>query len=259
MLRRLLLASAGAIAFAGSAFAADLPSPAPPPVYIPPAPIFTWTGIYVGAQIGYAWGTSNVNVTDSFGDFVSFQSNNSGVIGGGHVGYNLQFNQFVVGLEGDVDGTSLSKTRSGSPFIEGLGSVPVTVSTKADIMGSIRGRVGYAWDRVLIYGTGGVAFAGVEGTIYGPFGGQVSASSTRVGWTVGGGLEYAITNNWSIRAEYRYAQFGHSSFAADNAFATPGLAALGVIASRTTNLNRVEVGVSYKFDTAAPAPVVAKY
>ncbi|VFU10744.1 outer membrane protein [Methylocella tundrae] len=259
MLRRLLLASAGAIALAGSAFAADLPSRAPPPVYVPPVPIFTWTGIYVGAQIGYAWGTSNINVTDSFGDFASFQGSNSGVIGGGHIGYNLQFNQFVVGLEGDVEGTSLSKTRSGSPFFEGLGSVPVAVSTKADIMGSIRGRVGYAWDRVLLYATGGVAFAGVEGTIYGPFGGQVSSSSTRVGWTLGGGLEYAVTNNWSIRAEYRYAQFGHSSFAADNAFATPGLAALGVIASRTTNLNRVEVGVSYKFDTAAPAPVVAKY
>ena len=134
-------------------------------------------------QIGYAWGTSNLNVTDGFGDFVSFHSSNSGVIGGGHVGYNLQFNQFVVGLEGDVDGTSLSKTISGSPFIEDLGSVPVTVSAKADIMGSIRGRVGYAWDRVLIYATGGVAFAGIEGTIYGPFGGQVSSSTTRVGWT----------------------------------------------------------------------------
>ena len=259
MLRRLLLASAGAIALAGSAFAADLPSRAPPPVYIPPAPIFTWTGFYVGAQIGYAWGTSNTNVTDGFGDFVSFSTQNSGVIGGGHVGYNLQYNQFVIGLEGDVDGTSLNKTISGTPFIEGLGAVPVTVTAKADILGSIRGRVGYAWDRVLIYATGGVPFAGLEGTLYGPFGGQVSASTTRIGWTVGGGLEYAITNNWSIRAEYRYAQFGHSSFAVDNAFAFPGLAALGVIANRTTNLNRVEVGVSYKFDTAAPAPVVAKY
>ena len=215
-------------------------------------PIFTWTGIYVGAQVGYAWGTSNINVTDGFGDFVSFHSSNSGVIGGGHVGYNLQFNQFVVGLEGDVDGTSLSKSISGSPFIEDLGSVPVTATAQVDIMGSIRGRVGYAWDRVLIYATGGVEFAGIKGTIYGPFGGQVSSSTTRVGWTLGGGLEYAITDNWSVRAEYRYAQFGHSSFAADNAFTTPGLAALGVIASRTTNLNRVEVGVSYKFDTAGP-------
>ncbi|VTZ21453.1 Outer membrane immunogenic protein [Methylocella tundrae] len=221
---------------------------------MPPVPIFTWTGVYIGGQIGYAWGKTNSNIGDAFGDYAAFSTNNSGVIGGAHVGYNLQLSQFVVGLEGDVDGSSMSKSISGV-----VGGVPTTVSSNMSVQGSIRGRVGYAWDRVLLYATGGVAFAGVGGTIYGPFGGQVSSSSTRVGWTVGGGLEYAVTNNWSIRAEYRYAQFGHSSFAADNAFATPGLAALGVIASRTTNLNRVEVGVSYKFDTAAPVPVVAKY
>jgi outer membrane immunogenic protein len=261
MYRQILMASVGAIALAGSAFAADLPSRAPPPVYVPPAPIFTWTGIYIGGQIGYAWGTSNTNVTDNFGDFVSFHTSNSGVIGGAHVGYNLQLSQFVVGLEGDVDGTSLSKSISGSPFIGGgIGAnVPLTATTRTGVQGSIRGRLGYVWDRVLLYATGGVAFAGVEGTLYGPFGGSVSSSTTRVGWTVGGGLEYAVTNNWSIRAEYRYAQFGHSSFAGDNAFAFPGLAAIGAIASRTTNENRVQVGFSYKFDTAAPAPVVAKY
>ena len=109
MHRRILLASAGVIALAGSAFAADLPSRAPPPVYVPPAPIFTWTGIYIGGQIGYAWGTSNTNLGDSFGDFTSFSTNNSGVIGGAHVGYNLQLSQFVVGLEGDVDGSSLAR------------------------------------------------------------------------------------------------------------------------------------------------------
>ena len=73
MFRRILLASVGAIALAGSAFAADLPSRAPPPVYVPPAPIFTWTGFYVGGQIGYGWGQNNANFGDNFGDFDTLQ------------------------------------------------------------------------------------------------------------------------------------------------------------------------------------------
>ncbi len=262
MFRRILLASVGAVALAGSAFAADLPSRAPPPVYVPPAPIFTWTGIYVGGQIGYAWGTTNANAGDDFGDFEYFSFNNNGVIGGAHVGYNLQLSQFVIGLEGDVDGSSLKKTVSGDLFVgagTGFGAiVPVTVSGKLDVQGSIRGRVGYAWDRVLIYGTGGVAFGGFNGTIYTPFG-YDSQSNTRVGWTVGGGLEYAVTNNWSIRAEYRFTQYGRNTIYATDAFALPGAAAAGGFANIKFNENRVQVGFSYKFDTAAPAPVVAKY
>ena len=257
MLRRLLMASVGAVALAGTALAAE-PPPAPPPVYVPPVPIFTWTGIYIGAQIGYAWGTSNTNIGDNFGDFTSFSTNNSGVIGGAHVGYNVQLSQFVVGLEGDVDGSSLSRTVSGTPFIDGRVLVPVTISSNLNVQGSIRGRVGYAWDRVLLYATGGVAFAGINGSISTLFG-YDSISTTRVGWTVGGGLEYAVTNNWSIRAEYRYAQFGHSTVFATNSFVIPGLTAVGAFGNRTLNENRVQVGVSYKFETAAPAPVVAKY
>jgi outer membrane immunogenic protein len=267
MLRRILLASVGAIALAGSAFAADLPSRAPPPVYVPPAPIFTWTGIYIGGQIGYAWGTSNTNLGDNFGDYTSFSTNNSGVIGGAHVGYNLQLSQFVVGLEGDVDGSSLSKTVYGDPLI-GAGTgfgvfVPTTISGNLGVQGSIRGRVGYAWDRVLLYATGGVAFGGFNGSISTPIG-YDSASTTRVGWTLGGGLEYAVTNNWSIRAEYRYTQFGHSTVYANNSFGPSGvyyplLGAIGAYGNRTINENRVQIGFSYKFDTAAPAPVVAKY
>ncbi len=224
---------------------------------MPPAPIFTWTGIYVGGQIGYAWGTSNTHLGDNFGDYVSFSTNNSGVIGGAHVGYNLQLSQFVVGLEGDVDGSSLSKSISNTALIDGV-LVPTTISGNTQCQGSIRGRVGYALDRVLLYATGGVAFAGINGSISTPFG-YDSASTTRVGWTVGGGLEYAITNNWSVRAEYRYAQFGHSTVYANNSFVLPGLTAVGAFGNRTINENRVQVGFSYKFDTAVPAPVVAKY
>jgi outer membrane immunogenic protein len=92
---------------------------------------------------------------------------------------------------------------------------------------------------------------------FGPFGGSTSASATRVGWTVGGGLEYAVTNNWSVRAEYRYTDFGHSTIFA-NSFITP-FGASGAFFNRHFTENRVQVGFSYKFDTAVPAPVVAKY
>jgi outer membrane immunogenic protein len=289
-LRRILLSSIAAFGLAGSAFAADLSSRAPPPIYVPPAPIFTWTGIYVGGQVGYGWGQNNTNFGDNFGDFDSFSYNTSGVIGGAHVGYNLQINQFVIGLEGDVDGTSMSKQFNSSlPFgssLVGGGVIAAPlggnfdINVRHEIEGSIRGRVGYAWDRVLLYATGGVAFGGFNttvsgnfpggvfvstgpngapiGTAFGPFGGSTSASTTRVGWTVGGGFEYAITNNWSLRAEYRYTDFGHSTVFA-NSFDSVALGSAGAFINRHFTENRVQVGFSYKFDTAVPAPVVAKY
>jgi outer membrane immunogenic protein len=286
MFRRILMASVGAVALAGSAFAADLPSRAPPPVYVPPAPIFTWTGFYIGGQVGYAWGKNNVNFGDNFGDYAAFSYNTSGVIGGAHVGYNLQLSQFVIGLEGDVDGTSQSKSISRSlPFGTSLATGAFgalagpltgtgTFTVNHNLEGSIRGRVGYAWDRVLLYATGGVAFGGFNSSVsgnftgftvgdgflipFGPIGGSASRSATRVGWTVGGGLEYAVTNNWSIRAEYRYTDFGHATQFA-NSFDTALLGAAGVFVNRHFTENRVQVGFSYKFDTAAPAPIVAKY
>jgi outer membrane immunogenic protein len=286
MLRSLLLSTAAAVALSTGAFAADIPSRAPPPVYVPPAPIFTWTGVYVGGQIGYGWGQNNTSFGDNFGDYASLSYTSSGVIGGAHIGYNLQLSQFVIGLEGDVDGTSIGKNYSGSlPYgtsLVGSGFLDaplggnINVNVHHNIEGSIRGRIGYAWDRVLLYATGGVAFGGFSGnvsgnfpggvylpntdfaTAFGPFGGSASASQTRVGWTVGGGIEYAVTNNWSVRAEYRYTAFGHSTIYADSFYA-PILGASGAYLNRNFNENRVQVGFSYKFDTAAPAPVVAKY
>ncbi len=166
MYGKILLASVGAIALTGSAaFAADLPSRAPPPVYLPPPPIFTWTGIYIGGQIGYAWasGNNNFNGFDPFfgtGTFLSTSVGGtpSGVIGGGNVGYNYQINQWVLGLEGDVNGTSLSNTVEAF-FPDGTN---LSAHSTADIQGSIRGKLGVAWDRALIYATGGVAFGGFQ-------------------------------------------------------------------------------------------------
>jgi outer membrane immunogenic protein len=215
--------------------------------------------VYIGGQIGYAWGNQTTTVFFP-GGVRGFGTANDGVIGGAHVGYNVQFNQFVVGLEGSVDGSSLSRNVSGTVFVPTIGTTPVNVSSNVGIQGSIRGRLGYAFDRVLIYATGGVAFAGVDGSISTPFG-YTSISNTRVGYTVGGGLEYAVTNNWSIRAEYRYSNFGTSSNNAANSWRIAGLGFTPYTSvSRRVNENQVQVGFSYKFDTFAPAgPVVAKY
>jgi outer membrane immunogenic protein len=184
-MRLLALLDSVAIVMAGSAYGADLPSRAPPPVYVPPAPIFAWTGFYVGGQVGYAWGRQVVDFGDQFGFADSLNYNANGVIGGAHVGYNLKFSQFVGGLEGDVDGSSLSKSVTVAPAA--IGFDPLTFNAHLNVQGSIRGRIGYAWDRVLLYGTGGVAFAGATSTLATPTTFD-RFSTSRVGWTVGAGL-----------------------------------------------------------------------
>jgi len=267
MYRKILLASVGAIALTGSAaLAADLPSRAPPPVYLPPPPLFTWTGIYIGGQIGYGWGRDNASlfgtdaVVGSF-DTADLSSRTQGVIGGAHVGYNYQINQWVLGLEGDVNGTSLNNSGVSSVFDNTTGASSIVGSNiRSDIQGSIRGRLGVAWDRALLYATGGVAFGGFNtnysdsnGFLTGIPGATDSFSQTRVGWTVGGGIEYAITNNWWVRAEYRYTDFGTLT---DTPFVGTGAA---LTAQHHWTQNQVQVGISYRFDMFNPYPVVAKY
>jgi opacity protein-like surface antigen len=132
---------------------------------------------------------------------------------------------------------------------------------RSDIQGTIRARTGFAFDRVLIYGTGGVAFAGfssifsVNGTdAIGPFFANGRGSTTRVGWTAGGGVQYAINNNWSVRVEYRYSDFGRITD-------RPSFSVAGLTYSTNRQLeqNQVQVGFSYKFGGFAPYPVVARY
>jgi outer membrane immunogenic protein len=256
-------AFAVAAAFSGSAFAAE-PAPAPPPP--PPAPVFTWTGLYVGGQIGYAWGQDPITWLGTANDLDpaagALTQNTQGVIGGGHIGYNFQYNQWAVfGVEGSVDGTSLHKTAV-VPLIDlpadTFGSA--TFNSSAGVQGSIRGRIGIAWDRVLIYGTGGVAFTSFNtsindttGFFTGVPGTYSSFANTRAGWTAGGGIEYAITDNWWVRAEYRYSNFGTTT---DYPF--PDVLPTGGFVSAQHHLteNQVQAGFSYRFDWSGPPPAV---
>ncbi len=264
MIRKFSMATAVLMAASASALAADLPRRTPPPVFVPP-PLFTWTGLYVGGQVGYTWGQDNSAGTLSAGGvpLAGYNTYNSpnGELGGAHIGYNYQISQFVVGVEGDVNGTDFNNAGTGSSFPAGAF---VSLSTRIPIEGSARGRIGIAWDHWLFFATGGAAFADIEhsyalgaaavGFLNDP---ANPYSKTRVGWTVGGGVEYALNNNWSVRAEYRYSDFGNNS---DFVFSSPLFGGLAAANRSHVTQNAVTVGFSYKFDWyTPPAPVVAKY
>ncbi|MDR3463048.1 MAG: porin family protein [Beijerinckiaceae bacterium] len=231
MIRNVLLSSAALIAFSGLALAADLPS-SRAPVAPPAIPAFSWTGVYVGGQIGYGFGQDEYNVAGFSSAFDS-----SGVVGGAHIGYNFSpsIASLVLGIEGDVNGSS----ERGSSTVLGF-----TGTGKSPVDGSIRGRAGVAFDRTLVYATGGAALTSFN--YNNNFG--YSNTNTRVGYTVGGGIEYAVTNEWSVRAEYRYSDFGRFTDTP-----APGLS----ISHRETE-NLALAGFSYKFTTPL-APVVARY
>jgi outer membrane immunogenic protein len=215
-MRKVLLtgAAAGALLAAGVAVparAADLGvQPAPAPAYVAPVPVFTWTGLYIGANAGAAWGEFGYDVffpsPALFGNFSSGRSGAS-FIGGGQIGFNWQFNQFVFGIEGDIDGKSLSVTNAftdpGAPF--------ASLEGRARVEGSVRARGGIAFDRLLVYATGGWAVTDVRVTGCAA-GGCVSDDQALNGYTVGGGVEFALTNNVSLGVEYRFSDFGRESF-----------------------------------------------
>jgi outer membrane immunogenic protein len=255
MIRAVLLAGVASLMVGSVAIAADLPSSKGPPVYAPPPPpMFSWTGIYIGGQVGYEWGHTSPAV-DTAGGIPLTGFNDQGVVGGGHVGYNYELpgfgfgsGGFVIGVEGDVNGASYSGTE------DVLGAGVLFLHSRTDLDASVRGRIGLAFDRVLIYGTGGAAFASIHNSIDVPGVFDEGHETGRVGWTAGGGIEYAIDNNWSVRAEYRYTDYGHYDVTY-TPLGTP------VPFRYHDTDNRVQAGFSYKFgDVPPPAPpVVAKY
>ena len=262
-MRAIFISAIALAAVTGSALAADLPSRRASPVFVP-APVFSWTGFYIGGQVGYGFGRDSAAIdARAIGApaLFAYGGSSSGVVGGGHVGYNyalgnnaiLGASGLVVGLEGDVDG---SDTRANGDLGVALGTPAglLTGRVKTDIQGSARGRLGIAVDRLLVYATGGAAFGDFNSsyTLNLPpiAAGSLYFDHVRVGYTVGGGVEYAVTRNWSLRAEYRYSDFGTFT---DSTATIPG-----VVARHHEFLQRAQVGFSYKFDNPV-APVVARY
>jgi outer membrane immunogenic protein len=231
---RILAMSATLLFSATLAQAADLASrPAEPaaPVAVP----YSWTGLYVGVHGGGGWGRENDNQDSLFqpppgvpgpGGVAKFDLD--GFIGGGHLGYNYQIQQFVLGIEGDLDYASIKGSRA---FSNNGGLANGSLSLKTDFQGSARLRAGYAIDNILLYTTGGVAFANARLSTSG-----VGSSETQAGWTVGGGVEYAITDNWLVRGEVRYTDFEKKTYQT----------LYGPVRA-DWNQTTAEVGASYKF------------
>src|ERR1700730_18319923 len=409
MLRCSLLASASALALTGAAFAADL---APPPVYLPPPPVITWTGFYAGLNAGYTFGGSNSvdvetasqlptstlippvrpdgdrkdgrtasqlptsalmpavrpdgdrkdgdrkdgdrkdgdrkdvdrkdvdrkdvarkdvdrkdvdrkdvdrkdvdrkdvdrkdadrkDVDRKDGDrkdadrkegqiktqpaILATQStdvlslHNSGFIGGGQVGYNLQFaDSWLIGIEADIQGTGARGSASAIGIVPIAGLPPsaaqaqsnISVNHAVDYLGTVRGRLGYlVTPTLLIYGDGGFAYGG------GHEGGDISSSfppsvlglspafgsftKTRPGWTAGGGLEWLLSPNWSVKADYLYYDLGRVTFDVGGLTLAPAgpPSFTDLRASTRFNGHIVRVGLNYHFNWWGAAPVVAKY
>jgi len=240
------------------AWAADLPLKAPPP---PPAAVFSWTGFYVGGNLGGKW--ANVSDTVNFAPLAGVlpagasqalsDTTPSTVLGGIQLGYNWQAGRFVYGLEGDIDAQHWSETQVLGTFSQGTLFVPGDAfSVESHWQASIRARLGYAWDRTLLYATGGLALTDVRASslfvVFGPDPATAgSDSATLVGGTVGGGLEYAFSNVWSAAIEGRYTWYGSHTFNTG----TVALAAPPAFdpVSRTVDLNTAEVlaKINYRF------------
>jgi len=212
-LRTLLLGSVSAVALTASALAADLPVKAPPRA---PVEVWNWTGPYIGINAGAAWNSSKFA---DLGDSASSPSFNFFTPGtafwsthdprftiGGQVGYNWQSGNIVYGLEGDmnwVDGKTHATLRNCC--------INIAATTDLDWFATLRGRIGVAFSAALLYATGGLAI----GHFHDVWGSATASTpafdseKTRTGWTLGGGLEYMLTRNWTIKAEGLYADFGN--------------------------------------------------
>ncbi|MFD2182891.1 outer membrane protein [Rhodoplanes azumiensis] len=252
-MKKILLATVAALGFAGAASAADLP--ARMPVKAPPviAPVFSWTGCYIGGYVGGAWSADDSTAypyTSGTANTYGYAYNaDSSFIGGGTLGCNWQpvGSPFVLGLEGEVGYLSVE----GSAYDPLRGTGYYASSKAGDWYGMITGRLGYSWDRALLYVKGGVAFVDVESTYTIP-GASISLSDTVATWTVGGGLEWAFDMNWSLKAEYMYIGLDetHAGCASTAAF--------GCFSQDVGGIHTAKIGLNYRFGGFG-APVVAKY
>ena len=281
---RSMITSAALVAISAAAAAADLPSTKGEPAYVPPPPAFSWTGFYVGVNAGGAWGNLDPRTSTVYSDEGYFAETSaaavnavgqpagraSGFTGGGQIGYNWQLNSVVIGLETDFDYLHAHANESASAVYPDYAPSVFNVSTSStvDWLWTLRPRLGFlVVPNLLVYATGGLALSEAHSSFQFTddyFGGASASgglSGTRVGWTVGGGIEYALTQNWSIKAEYLYADLGRRTIDSNNlTWEGDSNPATVFTHSVDPRINIARVGVNYKFDfLAPPAPVVAKY
>jgi outer membrane immunogenic protein len=226
-MKKFIVASLSFVAFAAPAIAADMPVKAP----VMAAPVYNWTGFYVGATAGYGWGSYNQYSPTSSGPVV----NPKDFIAGGTVGYNWQTANWVLGLEADFSSGikgSDSVGTTGIGVICGSGVCDVNVT----YFGTARARAGIAVNQWLLFGTAGLAYGRYSGGIQNS---PQEGSSTKTGWTAGGGVEYAFYSKWSAKFEYLYVNLADAVFGAG---ALPGSTY-----NASGHFNVVRLGVNYHF------------
>lgn len=223
MLNKFILTTTAAILISGSAMAADAVIYNEPP--LADINTFTWTGAYIGLNAGYGFG----RVRSDFADDIKPK----GFVGGIQAGYNWQFDQFIVGVETDFQGSAMKEDTTFDFIDEDNKPDEFDLKTKIQWFGTVRGRLGaYIAERTMLYGTAGLAYGKVKLS-----NDAIEASKTRAGYAVGAGLEYAFTDNVTLKGEYLYTDLGRVDFSRR----------LGDETSFKTNFSTVRIGVNYKF------------
>jgi outer membrane immunogenic protein len=270
MKRILIGISAVASLLATGALAADLPTKAP--VYKAPEPVFSWTGFYIGGNLGYSAGhVDNSATVDRFltglplpgvlNGSSNFGNAANGPVGGGQIGYNWQLSNWLVGLEADIQA---SRNVGSSSFTclacsDDRANIVTTLNQSLDWFGTARGRVGFlAIPDLLFYATGGLAYGDVnvggivtgDGALGPTTVGLPGSSSTRVGWTVGGGVEAHLVGNWTYKLEYLYMDLGtvNGGPVPLTGILAPVRTEAGLSSSSHFTDNIVRFGVNYHFN-----------
>ncbi len=226
--------------FGSTAHAADMARPMP---YVP-APMIvspSWTGFYLGVNVGGGFGEDRVGFGFVGAPGLATAKNAfGGAVGGGQLGYNYQFGSLVTGLETDIQATSLKSTLT-APALAG---VSASYSQSVPWFGTVRARLGYAQDTWMIYATGGYAYAGVEtnaAATAGAAAASFNADDLKSGWTAGAGIEVGLTRSWSVKGEYLYVDLG----AAQTTWTFTGIPS--IVNDSHVTMNVVRGGVNYRF------------
>lgn len=277
-MKKTLMAFAATLAMSTAAFAADLPSRKAAPAFVPPPPVMTWNGFYVGANVGGSWKEGQSSsalvplatpvynkdgalVTSGSGIVSNSTVGSAGISGGLQAGYNWQVSpMFVVGAETDFQGTSLGSGGNGNSAGQALALNSVgfgdtvwagtSAANQLQWFGTVRGRVGVVplTPALMVYGTGGFAYGQVQRV-----NGLTAQNAVQTGWTAGGGLEYKLTNNWSVKGEYLYTQLSGNN---QNNWVNAGIGVNNV--NNKTTFQTVRAGLNYNFATET-LPTLAKY